>query len=207
MGTTERRARERDELRHKILSAATELFVQNGFESVSLRKIAERIDYAPSTIYLYFEDKNAICSAIAAEAFEVLIHGLEENEQRQLPALEGTRAGFRWYVEFGLAHPNQYQLVFATPTPEAVEQDCIANQLGLNALGYLARALSRCRAEGIFIPGDDMADSLACWSQLHGLTTVLINDHGKYGFPWPSKEVLIDRGIELILRGLLAQGR
>jgi len=95
-------------------------------------------------------------------------------------------------------------LVFGTPTPPDVEADCITNQLGLSALGYLAKAIARCRAEGVFIPGDDMADSLTCWAQLHGLTMVLINDHGKYGFPWPSKEALMDRGIELILRGLVA---
>jgi AcrR family transcriptional regulator len=207
MGTADRRARERDDLRQKILTAATELFLDNGYESVSMRKIAEKIEYAPSTIYLYFQDKDAICSAIASEAFEHLIQGLAETEQRALPALESARAGMRWYVEFGLMHPNQYRLVFGTPPPGPLEQECTTNQLGLDALGYLARAIARCRAEGLFISGDDMTDSLAAWSQMHGLTMVLINDHGKYGFPWPSKEALIDRGIELILRGLLVQGR
>jgi AcrR family transcriptional regulator len=199
MGTAERRARQRDDLRQRILGAATELFLENGFESVSMRKIAEKIEYAPSTIYLYFEDKNAICSAIAAEAFEVLLQGLEECERRGLPALETTRMGMRFYVEFGLAHPNPYRLVFGTPTPE----DKAAEELGLQALGFLVRCLARCRANGLFIPGDDMADSLTCWGQLHGLTMVLINDHGKYGYPWPTKPAMIERGIDLILRGLL----
>ncbi|MEO5923274.1 MAG: TetR/AcrR family transcriptional regulator [Bryobacteraceae bacterium] len=202
MGTTERRARQRDDLRLKILGAATELFLQNGFESVSMRKIAEKIEYAPSTIYLYFEDKDAICAAIGAEAFEVLLQGLDEREKRNLPPLESARVGLRYYVEFGMEHPNQYRLVFATPTPEGAETPEV-NALGMQALEYLARCLARCRAEGLFIPGDDMADSLACWGQLHGLTLILINDHGKYGFPWPSKEAMIDRGIDLILRGLL----
>lgn len=204
MGTADRRARERDDLRQKILTAATELFLQNGFESVSMRKIAEKIEYAPSTIYLYFQDKDAICAAIASEAFSTLIQGLEELDLQGLPPLEGTRAGIRLYVDFGLANPHQYRLVFGNVGPS---DDAATNQLGLDALGYLARCISRCRAEGLFIPGDDMADSLAAWSQMHGLTMVLINDHGKYGFPWPPKEVLIERGIELILRGLLVQGR
>ena len=203
MGTTERRARQRDDLRHKILGAATELFLQNGFDSVSMRKIAEKIEYAPSTIYLYFDDKNAICSAIAAEAFDVLIHGLEEQDKLGLPALEAVRGGMRVYIEFGLAHPNQYRLVFATPTPPDADTPEV-NAQGMQALQYLARCLARCRAEGLFIPGDDMADSLTVWGQMHGLTMILIQDHGKYGFPWPTKDAMIDRGIELILRGLLA---
>jgi AcrR family transcriptional regulator len=203
MGTAERRARERDELRQRILRAATELFLHSGFENVSMRKIAEKIEYAPSTIYLYFEDKNAICSAIAAEAFEILIQGLEANEQRHLPALESLRSGMCFYVKFGLENPHQYRLVFATPAPAGVEQDFTSSELGKNALGYLARAIGRCRAEGLFVDGDDGADSLACWSHLHGLTMVLINDHGKYGLPWPEKGALATRGIELIVRGLL----
>ncbi len=203
MGTSERRARERDELRQKILNAATELFLQNGFESVSMRKIAEKIDYAASTIYLYFEDKNAICSAIASDSLAVLIQGLEEREQRGLPALETARIGMRFYLEFGLAHPNQYRLVFATPTPAG--NDAAVNAQSLQALQYLSRCLARCRAEGLFIAGDDMADSLAVWGQMHGLTMILINDHGKYGFPWPSKDALIERGVDLILRGLLTR--
>src|SRR6478752_3088556 len=124
MGTSERRARERDELRQKILTAATELFLENGFETVSMRKIAEKIEYAPSTIYLYFEDKDEICAAIANEALEVLIKGLEDIEQKNLPALEATRASMRWYIDFGLANPHQYRLVFGQPQPDKVEQDC-----------------------------------------------------------------------------------
>ncbi len=92
--------------------------------------------------------------------------------RKNLPALEGTRAGMRWYVDFGLANPHQYRLVFGQPPPQKVEEDCVLNQQGLQALEYLARCIARCRAEGLFIPGDDMADSIAAWAQLHGLTMV-----------------------------------
>jgi AcrR family transcriptional regulator len=168
-----------------------------------MRKIAEKIEYAPSTIYLYFEDKDEICAAIASEALDVLIKGLDEIEQRSLPALEATRASMRWYIDFGLANPHQYRQVFGQPQPDRVEQDSQLNHLGLKALGCLARHISRCRAEAVFGPGDDMADSIAAWSHLHGTTMVLINDYGKYSLPWPRKEDLIDRSIDLTLRGLL----
>jgi AcrR family transcriptional regulator len=170
-----------------------------------MRKIAEKIEYAPSTIYLYFEDKDEICTAIGSEAFEILIKGLEEIEQQNLPALESTRAGMRWYVDFGLANPHQYRLVFGQPSPDKVEQDSALNELGVKAMGYLARCIARCRAEGVFGPGDDMVDSIAAWAHLHGLTMVLINDYGKCSLPWPPKDDLIHHGIDLIVRGLLQQ--
>ena len=57
MGVQERRAREKKELRQEILDAAREMFVEDGYENVSMRKIAEKIEYSPTTIYLYFRDK------------------------------------------------------------------------------------------------------------------------------------------------------
>ena len=56
MGIKERRAREKEQLRRQILSAARELFVNEGYENVSMRKIANKIEYSPTTIYLYFKD-------------------------------------------------------------------------------------------------------------------------------------------------------
>lgn len=204
MGIAERRAREKDELRQKILDAAVELFLQDGYESVSMRKLAGKIEYAPSTIYLYFKNKSEIINAICADAFERLIEGLDEIDSRGLPALAQCEAGMRWYIEFGLTNPHQYQFVFNGPEPEGVEDDPATNQLAIRALGILARCIARCREEGIFAPGDHSKDSIAIWAQLHGVTSVIITDHGKHAMPWPTREELIDRSIELILNSLLA---
>lgn len=204
MGTTERRARERDELRQKILRAATELFLENGFETVSMRKIAEKIEYAPSTIYLYFEDKDEIGAAICTEALEGLIRALEEIEQQNWPALEATRKIMRCYVDFALANPHQYLLVFGKTQQDKTNEDSTMIVLGHKALGFLGQCIARGRAEGVFAPGDDACDTIASWSHLHGLTMIMITDYGKYQFPWPPPDDLIDRGIELNLRSLLA---
>lgn len=207
MGTTERRARERDELRQKILRAATELFLENGFETVSMRKIAEKIEYAPSTIYLYFEDKDEIGTAICTEALEGLIRALEEIEQQNWPALEATRKTMRCYLDFALANPHQYLLVFGKTQQKETNEDGALNLLGRRALGFLGHCIVRGRAEGVFAPGDDIADTLASWSHLHGLTMIMITDYGKYEFSWPSAEDLINRGIELNLRSLLVSAQ
>jgi AcrR family transcriptional regulator len=60
MGISQRREREQEQLRRKIFDAASELFAQEGYQNVSMRKIAERIEYSPTTIYLYFKDKNEL---------------------------------------------------------------------------------------------------------------------------------------------------
>ena len=57
MGVKERRAREKEQLRRQIIAAARELFVNEGYENVSMRKIADKIEYSPTMIYLYFKTR------------------------------------------------------------------------------------------------------------------------------------------------------
>lgn len=204
MGIAERRAREKDALRHKILQAATELFLKNGYDSVTMRGIADRIEYSASTIYLYFKNKTEIVGAICVETFETLIERLEAIEEQNLPPIEALTAGIRCYIQFGLDHPHQYQLVFGDVTPDEFTESAESNQLGRQALEHLGRAIARCQQAGLFPPSDPFSDAIVVWSQMHGTTSILINDHGKYNFPWPSQEALINRSIDLIVRGLHA---
>ena len=72
MGVKERRARQKEGVREEILDAARTLFVKEGYEHVSIRKIAEKVEYAPGTIYLYFHDKAEILDRICEETFSKL---------------------------------------------------------------------------------------------------------------------------------------
>jgi AcrR family transcriptional regulator len=72
MGVQERREREKQGIREEILEAARKLFVTEGYENVSIRKIAERIEYSPGTIYLYFQDKADILAQVNEETFSRL---------------------------------------------------------------------------------------------------------------------------------------
>ena len=76
MGVSERRIRERLDSRQSILAAARELFLLKGFEATTIRNIAEKIEYSPSTIYQHFKDKNEIFYTIHSEAFAELVRYL-----------------------------------------------------------------------------------------------------------------------------------
>jgi len=69
MGVRERRARQRKFLRQEILDAASELFVRNGFENVSMRSIANKIEYSPTAIYHYFRDRAELLDQVCQETF------------------------------------------------------------------------------------------------------------------------------------------
>src|SRR5512139_3820069 len=99
MGTAERRARQKASLRGEILDAARRMFADEGYEAVSMRRLAERIEYSPTTIYLYFEDKAELFHAVCDETFGKLVRRLER--QRRLHAgdpVDGLRAGLREYI-------------------------------------------------------------------------------------------------------------
>lgn len=122
MGSRERRDREKQELRGKILDAARELFVEQGYDAVTMRKVAERIEYSPTAIYLHFEDKAALLREIVGADFAKLAAQFQKFARIEDPVERLVRIG-RAYVDFGLAHPNHYRLMFGARPDSAVEPE------------------------------------------------------------------------------------
>src|ERR1044071_2628284 len=112
MSVKQRRQKEKENLRQTILDTAREMFAEEGFGQVSMRKIADKIDYSPTTIYLYFKDKNDLFRQICEETFARLGKRLGSIGKKHGKNLEGLRAGLKAYVEFGLKHPKHYEVTF-----------------------------------------------------------------------------------------------
>src|SRR5215470_8575441 len=108
MGVIERRERERQAVRKEIIEAARALFIEEGYEKTSMRKIAEKIEYSPTTIYLYFNDKKELLESICEETFGKFVKVLENIDKNKKDPLENLYAVMKAYVEFGLKNPNDY---------------------------------------------------------------------------------------------------
>jgi AcrR family transcriptional regulator len=206
MGVAERRAREKEALRSRILEAASQLFVQEGFESVSIRRIADRIEYSPATIYLYFKDKAELIGAICEQAFEEMLEVIISASAGADP-LQGLRLGLRAYIEFGVAHPHHYLVALGViHSEEEKEQafDPAMGMPGLEAFSFLRRAVARCMESGVIAKGDVETTSQALWMCVHGVTSLLITRYGEHDhyFPWLDKKHLIDSSLDLLLSGL-----
>jgi AcrR family transcriptional regulator len=206
MGVAERRAREKEVLRQAILEAAGEIVVADGHTSLSIRKIADKIEYAPSTIYLYFQDKYAILAAISVGHFEELTDKLAVMNQAAGNPVEALRTGMRSYVDFGLAHPNQYQITFLTQPPPDCPPDHPATQAiskaGLDCFEQLMIAVHKAMDAGLIRRADVNETSQNVWLSLHGLTAGLIVCGKDPAFPWVEHKRLIDSQITMILRGI-----
>ena len=111
MGTKERQQRERDRIRQAILAAARDLFVAEGYRNVSMRKIAERIEYSPAAIYSYFPSKDDIFFALAEEGFRILM-APDPRCAEQTDPIEAIRAVFWRVYEFSRSHPQYFAAMF-----------------------------------------------------------------------------------------------
>jgi len=201
MGVRERREREKDRLRQEILDAARELFVTEGFEHVSMRRIAAEIEYSPTTIYLYFKDKTELFNSICEEAFSRLAARLEKISREDGDSLVKLHRGCRAYVDFGLKHPHHYRLVFIDSSVPFSGKTLQVNapSAGERAFDNLRQAVQACVAEGYFPLNDVEIMSQAVWSALHGVTSLLIS---RPDFPWVARSRLVNLTIDAMIRGL-----
>jgi AcrR family transcriptional regulator len=207
MGIAERQTRDKEALRHKILQAAGELFVEQGYENVSLRKVAEKIEYAPSTIYLYFKDKAELLGSICLETFAGLNERLDEIETRKLPPLAGLEAGLRTYIRFGLEHPNHYLATFTFRPPSSCPKQLChmepVDQVGFQSFDYMRRSVRNAMDAGVIRKAELEVTCQSLWMLIHGVTTMCIQADNNTGFPWETPDKLIDFSLDLIIRGLL----
>ncbi len=131
MGATEKRAKQKREFRREILDAAREIFISDGYDGFSMRKLAGKIDYSPTTIYLYFKNKDDLLFAICEDFFANFFAELNHIRSVSQDPIETLRQAFLYIVKFGLKNPNQYKLIFFTKSvygtrEELFEQDSMA---------------------------------------------------------------------------------
>lgn len=178
MGVTERRERERQETRQLILDAARELFVLEGYESVSMRKIAEKVEYSPTAIYHHFRDKQALIEELCVHDFRALAAAFLRIGRVEDPVERIGRIG-EAYVAFGLQNPSQYRFMFMTAgidkSESAISQEMKGNPEE-DAYAFLRSAVAEAVAQERFRPGYDDADlvSQILWAGVHGVTSLHI---------------------------------
>lgn len=150
MGVKERQEREREAVSRAILDAARDLFVVEGYQNVSIRKIAERIEYSPAAIYSYFPSKDDIFLALAEEGFRLLFSAC----CGEPPAnkVEAIRCGFWNVYEFSKAHPEYYALMFIDRSVPRISQDWERFGFVRDMKVNIARQIQDAITEGVFPP-------------------------------------------------------
>jgi len=185
-------------MRQRILRAAMNIFVKEGYEGVSMRRIADEIEYSPGTLYRYFENKYHIMLQLCYQGFERLLAMQLELDKIADP-VERVKTGSRYYVTFALENPEIYELMFATE--EIIKQpDGAEESVALKSLKKFVEHVQQCLDAGFFSGGDAETLAIALWASLHGLSSLLIKEQFRF-LPEERVDEVVEKALAFILRG------
>jgi AcrR family transcriptional regulator len=212
MGTKERRDREREEVRGKILDAARDLFVREGYDAVSMRKVAEAIEYSPTAIYVHFEDKASLMRELCSHDFQSLAHVFGEMAQVADP-IERIRQTGITYIRFAVRHPNHYRFMFMTPHAqlyggeelrEMHARDPNKDNPNENSYLFLKLACAQAIEQKRLRPELNEADLVAqtFWAAVHGVASIEITFKNDPWLTLADVEHRAETMVDGILRGL-----
>lgn len=179
MGITERKEREKQEMRELILSEASQMFIEEGYDKTSIRKIADKIEYSPATIYLYFKDKDEIFHAIHDKAFDKFFGVMESTRHIKNP-FERLRKLSDLYIDFAYENPEYYDLMFIMRAPmTALQHHNNEWACGFRAYDSLKAIIQDCMDQGYIKKMDVELAAMSIWSFKHGMTSLSIRNRFK----------------------------
>ncbi len=208
MSSRARQAEDKEALRTRILDAARALFASQGYAATSMRKIAAAIGYSPTTLYLYFRNKEDLLIKLCEQDFLGLRKGFEQAATLPDP-VERLAALGRGYVEFAARYPNHFQFMFMSPMPwpqDMVERSAVEQgNPQQDAYALLQDTVRACVEAGRCRPQYDDVEQITqlMWASVHGLAA-LHHTHGADPWiTWRPLDSSLERQLELVLRGLL----
>lgn len=200
MGISERKEREKLEMQKKILDAARDLFMTEGYENVSIRKIAQRIEYSPGTIYLYYKNKSEIFFVLCFLAFDSFYEEQLKTGEISDP-LQKLKESGRIYINFAIRNPEYFELMFLMKAPLDKYYDKVTDDVSAKSFQNLENIIRECMKAGYFKGSDHRTATISAWAYVHGLATLLVKDRLK-----PSnsieREQLIENALELYISSI-----
>lgn len=192
-----RKQREKEEMRRLILDAAKSIFLEKGFHSTSLRNIAEKIQYSPGTIYLYFKDKDEIFHALHEEGFAKMLQMMAPLQHVQDPMQRLIAMG-RVYMNFAWENKDLYDLMFIMEAPINSEKDRDKWVMGNQTLEQLKQILTQCKQVGYFKDMDPEYLSFLIWSALHGMCALYCRNRC-HAYEHTSDQDLLRQGMDYFI--------
>jgi AcrR family transcriptional regulator len=209
MGVKERREREKSETRDKILDAARELFVTEGFEGVSMRKVAEKIEYSPTAIYVHFADKQKLFRELCHQDYARLAEVFQSSVMSTDP-IERLKQIGAIYIDFGTRYPNHYRFMFMTPHPPHEPDEEDREMMGnpeMDAYAFLKWAVQQAIDAGCF--REELTDaeliSQTLWASVHGVIALHIAKGCDAWVDWRPLQDRAEMMPDVTLRGLIRQ--
>lgn len=171
VGIIERKEREKAEMRRRIVDVAIKMFVEDGYEKVSIRNIADKIEYSPATIYLYYKDKDQLLYDVQTEAFATLATEFLQKVNSRDPFKRLEQLAHA-YLEFSRNHPELYDLMFIIKAPMNAVMDEEKWKNGDPAYDALYNLMQECIDKKLVKFKNATVGTLSVWSFAHGFISL-----------------------------------
>jgi len=191
-----RKERYRSELRAETLSAARELIQKEGYEGLTIRKLANRMECSPMALYSYFADKQALLTALALEGFEKVAKRFDSTVHHD--PLTALRKILLDYIAYAEENPSEYRILFlSVQTIGELKQTREDLQERNPAFSALFKRVEACVKTGV-LQGDAFAVSTVLWTAAHGAASLLITARN---FPFGSRRLYAEEVVATMLGG------
>jgi AcrR family transcriptional regulator len=165
--------------RQDILACACDLYLSKGLDGFSMRGLAKEVGVTAPALYRYYDGREALLADVVRQAYRVFMPYLYRALEAPTPLERFRRAG-EGFLDFALAHPRWYAIMFSGPeslgtakVPEDIEaMGCAIHQFWIDRV-------SECMREGVLAEGDPLETSLTLWAHAHGLIDLF--HHGLLG--------------------------
>jgi AcrR family transcriptional regulator len=175
MGVSTRRQRETDMLREKVLDTAEKIFIQEGIEQVTMRRIAASIDYAPTVLYRLFNNKADLSDQLVARGYRGVRDRYIELARKDYPSPKAQlEAILAVYADYALAHPSHYRMWFDSGSIRFEEGHLYMThgRLQFSVYQNWLDSIEACLSEGLFSGWDLLEAFQILWSRVHGLISL-----------------------------------
>jgi AcrR family transcriptional regulator len=187
--------------RAEILEAAERIFIAEGYEGATIRKIADEVGVSSTALYMHFQDKACILLEICQNTFQNLLARNAEIAGRPVDPVVRTRMMLEAYVLWGLAHPNAYQLVYCARGPDSLAPLPEGTaRLSQQCYDVFAGVVHEIAAKGRLRTGDGHTAAQALWMSCHGIVALFAT---RPNFDWSSSDEITRVTLDGLLHGLV----
>jgi AcrR family transcriptional regulator len=187
--------------RAEILEAAERIFIAEGYEGATIRKIADEVGVSSTALYMHFTDKSCILLEICERTIRLLLERNREIAGKPLDPVVRVRMMLEAYMRWGLEHPNAYQLVYSQPRPvSATLWPEAADDLSTECYNAFAGVVREIAASGRLRTGTADSAAQSLWMSCHGVVALLC---ARPGFAWADTDELIAVTLDGVMNGLI----
>lgn len=186
--------------RSEILEAAQRIFVEQGYEGATIRRIADEVGVSSTALYMHFRDKSEILLEICEGLFENLITVNAELIARELDPVARVRMMLDAYIDFALDHPNVYRLVFCSiPSGMGPDKQDLLDGMGARTYELFRKGVVQVAKAGRLAGADVDLSAQTAWAGTHGIVSLVLT---RPQFPWGEPRRICAHTLDTVFAGL-----